>query len=42
VKLHRVFTSFLSLPASARDLEFHRGHSGDSGIVVMPFVQDHH
>lgn len=41
VKLHRVFTSFLRIPASARDLEFHRGHPGDSGNVVEPFMQDH-
>ncbi len=36
--MHRVFPSSYRKSASARTIQFHRKHEGDSGDVVIPFM----
>ena len=40
VKVHRVLPSFFRYSASARRIQFHWAHIGDSGAIVTPFMQD--
>ena len=40
VKVHRVLPSFFGDSASARRIQFHWDHLGDSGEVVTPFMRD--
>lgn len=40
VKVHRVLPSTRQYSASARRLQFHSGHLGDSGAIVTPFMRD--
>jgi len=39
VKLHRVFSSWGTYSASARRIQFHWVHTGDSGAIVTSFMQ---
>lgn len=39
VKVHRVFPSHRSYPASSRELQFHLVNVGDSEKVVTSFMQ---
>jgi len=37
--MHRVFSSWGTFSASARRVQFHGVHTGDSGAIVTPFMQ---
>ena len=39
VKMHRVFSSWGTYSASARRIQFHWVHTGDSGAIVTSFMQ---
>jgi hypothetical protein len=39
VKMHRVFSSWSTISASSRKIQFHWAHAGDSGAIVTSFMQ---